>query len=358
MRRILAFFAVLLVSSVAVSATHATWTYVTDRDWDEHHGVRNDTIWVTNRDQGTFMVFNAATGRRVTREPIPVGTGAHDLVVSETAGKTFVMNELEDSVAVVSASTLERLDTIPLGPRPHHTKLSWNGRTIYVGLFGTNLIAAIDARTQTVRQYVSADATGVQAHAPRPSHNGRFVYVPHEIGNLVTELRARTGEILRSVAPGDTSGGQPSEVLPTRDGETLYVSMRNEGKIKKINLESFTMTGEAVDVGTQPESLILTPDERTLIVTLRGTPAQVAFVNTKSFTLERTVAIGGAGTFGDLAVASPDGRYVFATFDAGQTGQGGVARIDLYRRTIVTWPYPGMGRPHGIAYSTISPRTQ
>ena len=51
----------------------------------------------------------------------------------------------------------------------------------------------------------------------------------------------------------------------------LYVSMRDEGKIKTIDVDSFTVTGEvSVGVGSQPESLILTPDERILIVSLRG----------------------------------------------------------------------------------------
>jgi len=188
------------------------------------------------------------------------------------------------------------------------------------------------------------------AHAPRPSFDGRLVFVPHENGNLITELSARSGRILRSLAPGDTAAGQPSEVLPTRDGETLYVSMRNEGKIKSIDGDRFVVTGH-VAVGTQPESLILTPDEGTLIVSLRGTPAQLALVDTDTFTFQGTIVTGGPGTFGDLAVPSPDGQFVYSTFDAGIAGQGGVAKVDLQRRTVTTWMYPGVGRPHGIYYS-------
>jgi hypothetical protein len=147
-------------------------------------------------------------------------------------------------------------------------------------------------------------------------------------------------------------------VLPTLDGQTLYVAMRNEGKIKKVNVDGFTWMGEFVSVGTQPESLILTPGERTLVASLRGSPARVAFVDTEEFTFDGSVAIGGAGTFGDLAIPSPDGRFVYATFDAGATGIGGVARIDVFDRTVTTWPYPKAGRPHGVAYSTTKLQTQ
>ncbi len=97
---------------------------------------------------------------------------------------------------------------------------------------------------------------------------------------------------------------------------------------------------------------MLTPSERTLAVSMRGTPAAVAFVDTADLTLLGSVPIAGAGTAGDLAVMSDDGRYVYATFDAGVSGTGGVAVLDVRTRQVVdTWTYPDSGRPHGIWYS-------
>jgi len=344
-RTVIALLCSILIASLTSVSAH----------WG-HGPWKGDSIWVVNRDQGTLTVFDADTGKVLAPSPITVGAGVHDLVVSHQTRKAFVTNDA-DSVFVLSASTLDVLDTIQFGAgtRPHHVELSPDGRTVYVGLFGTNRIAAIDARTHEVREYISSSQSGPMAHAPHPSPDGRFIFVPHEMGNLITKLSTRTGRILRSLSPGDTSGGQPSEVLSTRDGELLYVSMRNEGKVKTVDVDSFVVTGEvslgAVDL--QPESLILTRDERTLIVTLRGKPpARLALVNTRNLALRGTVDIGGVGTLGDLAVDSPDGRYVYATVDAGANGQGGVARVDLDRGKVETWLYPGTGRPHGIAYST------
>jgi len=102
---------------------------------------------------------------------------------------------------------------------------------------------------------------------------------------------------------------------------------------------------------------MLTPSERTLVVSHRGTPAALAFVDTASLTLERMLQIGGPGTFGDLAVMTPDGQYVYATFDATGSGTGGVAVVHVPTRTLVTtWPYPGSGRPHGVWYSSRKAR--
>ena len=97
----------------------------------------------------------------------------------------------------------------------------------------------------------------------------------------------------------------------------------------------------SIPVGVQPESVMLTPSERTLVVSLRGTPASLAFADTTMLALVRTVQIGGPGTAGDLAVMTPDGRYVYATFDAGATGTGGVAVVHVPTgKVVATWPLP------------------
>ncbi len=121
--------------------------------------------------------------------------------------------------------------------------------------------------------------------------------------------------------------------------------------MKRIDLE-FPHAITSITVGDQPESVMLTPSERTLVVSSRGTPASLAFVDTKRAVLRGTVPIAGPGTFGNLAVISGDGRYVYATCDALAGGTGGVAVVDVRRRAVVkTWQYPGTGRPHGVWYS-------
>ena len=102
---------------------------------------------------------------------------------------------------------------------------------------------------------------------------------------------------------------------------------------------------------------MLTPNERTLVVSMRGMPAALAFVDTARLELIGTVQIGPAGSNGDLAVMSGNGHYVFATFDNLAAGTGGVAVVDVRTRTVVRdWQYPGTGRPHGIWHSRKKPR--
>ena len=52
-----------------------------------------------------------------------------------------------------------------------------------------------------------------------------------------------------------------------------------------------------------------------------------------------------------------NGHHVFATFDAGMGGTGGVAVVDVHKReAVATWAYPGSGRPHGVWHTRRTPR--
>jgi DNA-binding beta-propeller fold protein YncE len=176
-----------------------------------------------------------------------------------------------------------------------------------------------------------------------------LIFVPHEVGDRLSAIDAASGGLVAEINPGS----MPTEVLAAADGRRLFVAMRGEGRAKLVDLMTAQITG-SVSVGTQPESLILANGQRTLITSLRGSPAMLAFVDADTLTLLGTVPLAGAGTFGDLAVLSADGRYVYATFDAGVNGTGGVSVIDVQNgQRLGSWLYPSTGRPHGIAYSTV-----
>lgn len=302
------------------------------------------SVWVVNRDKGEVTIFDAAAG--TARSTIATSAGAHDVALSHRTRRAYVTNELDNSVSVISTGTLAQR-AIPLGPGPHHVESAGDGRTMLVGLVGTNRIGAIDTATDKVREYVSSANAAARAHAAYRARGGALIYVAHETGDELTGIDARTGAIEFSI------GGiaQASEVLADRGERRLYVSARGEGKIKVIDLKTRALAGE-VAVGPQPETMLLTPDGKTLVATMRGTPAQIALVDTRCLRVIATLPIGASGTFGDLAAMSSDGRFVFATFDRGAGGSGGVAVVDVQRRSVVdTWDYPGTGRPHGIAYS-------
>jgi len=304
---------------------------------------------------------------------LPVGRGAHDICISEQVRKAYITAETDNVVTVVDTETLAT-ESIPVGPLPHHIEPGNDGHTIYVSLashpqtlpaIGAPQYAAIDTRDNSVTYVTTSGNANARSHGVTPTLGGDKVYVAHDTGNEVTGVDLKTGVIDFSV-PGIL---RAEEVIPSRSGDVLWVSSRGEGSAKRIDLGSHAITA-SVPLGVQPESIMLTPDERTLVVGLRGTLAtattpaflpSLGFVDTTTIDgpapVVQVVPYSGAGSVGDLAVITPNGHFVFATYDKGTSGTGGVVVVDVRTRQIIDrWECPGAGRPHGIWYSRKAAR--
>jgi len=315
---------------------------------------RQGSVWVVNRDLGELTVFDARTGKVAAR--LGVGAGAHDICISEYSRKAYIAAESINTVTAVDLRTLAT-ESIDVGPMPHHLEPSRDGRTIYVTLashtptIGAAQYATIDTATNAVEYVTSSANPNARPHAVYPSRDGQTVFAAHDSGNEMTAIDVPTGTIDFQVG----SIPRAEEVAQTRAGTFLWVSARGEGTVKRIKIGR-NETPRSVGVGLQPESVMLTPSERTLVVSLRGEPAaSLAFVDTVNLVLEQKIAIAPAGTLGDLAVMTRDGEYVYATFDygLGSPTPGGVAVVHIPTRTVVsTFTYPDTGRPHGVWYSS------
>jgi len=159
--------------------------------------------------------------------------------------------------------------------------------------------------------------------------------------NEVAALDAASGVILWTLPVGTN----PSEVLAFADDKMAFVSIRNEDKLQIIDLKNPSVVAE-VPVGTQPDTLALTPDGNWLIVGLRGSPASVAMVNVKDGFAVEWVSLEGTTTGHNMVSSS--GRFSFVNVEGPSAG---VAVIDHETREAVAhYAYPGGGRPHGIFY--------
>ena len=221
---------------------------------------------------------------------------------------------------------------------------------------GKNEYAVIDTRDNSVSYNASSHNADARSHGVTPTLEGDKLYVAHDTGSQVTGIDLETGAIDFTVADIPRA----EEVIPSRFADVLWASSRGSNSVKRIDLVSHQITA-SVPVGAQPESIMLTPDEGTLVVSMRGTPASLGFIDTASVgspaPVVQVVPIADAGSAGDLAVMTPNGHFVFATYDNGSTGKGGIVVVDVRTREIVKgWEYPGTGRPHGIWYSRKAAR--
>jgi YVTN family beta-propeller protein len=316
-------------------------------------------VWMSNRDTNSAVAFHANTGERLWT--VPVEQQPNSVTSPRGTGKAYVTNEASNTVSVISKGVVTTTISIPTpDAKPHHMISSPDGKFVYVAEFGSNKVAVIDTGTDSLVREVVAHpealpdfpAAKIRTHAVGISADGRTLYAVNTGANTVTALDASTGAIAWGPL---TVGKGPSEVAPARDGKKLYVSIRDEDMVQVIDLSvpgSPRLLPNPVSVGDQPDTLELTPDGGLLIVALRGTPARVDLVETRSLSV-RSVEIPGATTTGHQSL-SGDGQTTFVAIEGARgkdepEGVPGVAVIDNRTGEVTRHlPSPGGGRPHGV----------
>ena len=309
------------------------------------------TVFVTERQRGTVTAFDAATGSPLWTAP----TGLSPIGVTWPDGtaKLYTSDENSNQMTVIDVVTGAPLGAIAMGPLPHHLQASPNGKLIYVAEFGHNQIGVVDTDVDTrVAGYVASPLSNARTHAVWITRDGKDLYATNsranraEIGD-VAKLDAVTGALLCNTPVG----ADPSEVVVTPDRSFAYVSVRRENKVKELDLRAPcpVLTGREAIVGTQPDTLQLTNDGKTLVIALRGTPAQVSFLDLESFAAV-IAPIPGHTTTGHQWL-SANGRYTFVAVE----NPGGVALVDNRSgATLALYPYPvppGGNRAHGLFYT-------
>ncbi len=171
---------------------------------------------------------------------IPLEAAASDVAVGRF-GMVFVGEEFIDQIAVIDAATGERVGTIGTkGLRPHHLEASRNGRWITYGMYGTNLVGVIDARTGTlVGEWAASKDPAARSHASVITPNGRTVYVANDTTNEVTAVDVRTGTLL----PWRVEIHHAHELVLTRDQRTMYVVGRMMNMLTVVDVEQQTVMG-------------------------------------------------------------------------------------------------------------------
>jgi DNA-binding beta-propeller fold protein YncE len=330
-RTIIASLVALAAVAVLVSVAAAGRS---DRDGKPVSGA----IWVANRGANTIRAFDATTGNVLTTIAMRAGSQPGDLAYAR--GKLYVAEEFGSppAIAIVDAVTGMVLKRIFTGPRPHHVHVTRDGDLIAYGVFGSNKVGIIDTGSDMLLgEWPASTNPAARSHAGVFSADGNTVYVANEGVNELSALDPRTGELLWTMTVPAIH-----ELIVSRHGKTAYVSCRSASELRVVDLKRQVITA-TIPLGPMPDTLQLSENEMELTVGLRGSPAQIAVVNTRTWTSE-IVTIGGPGTIAGHQWTSPSGRLTFAAFE----GPGaGVAVIDHRRGSLIqTLDYPG--RPHGL----------
>jgi outer membrane protein assembly factor BamB len=306
------------------------------------------TIWVANRGTHTIRGFDAATGAVVNTIDMAPNSQPGDLAFAQ--GKLYVAEEFgtPPAIAIVDPEIGIVVNRILLatGSRPHHVHASTGGTLVAFGLYGTDMVAVVDTRDDTLLGPWDTNplTTNGRVHAGVFSQDGNTLYLTSDASSEVIALDPRTGDVFwRMTVPG------AHELVVTNNGKAAYVSRRTANRLAIINLEEHTYQ-DLLTLGL-PDSLELSANEKLLTVGLRTMPGQIAVVDTETMNYQ-LVNLGVAGettTLGAHQWTSPSGRYTFAVYEGG--ANPGVAVIDHFsgHEVVQRLSYPG--RPHGIDHA-------
>jgi DNA-binding beta-propeller fold protein YncE len=329
---------VLLIASTSAVGAHSA----------RRQSHPRETVLVTERQLGSVTAFDGATGRVIWT----ARTGATPIGVTSPhgTGKVYTSDEGSNQMSVFDLRTGTLLKTIPMGQGPHHLMASRNGRHLYVGEFLQNTVGVVDTASDTeTAHYLANPLPDARTHAVFVTRDGKDLYTTNtradrtQVGD-VAHIDAGNGRLVCNT----TVGVDPSEILVTPGGKRGYVSVRGENKVKELDLRGRcpALTGGEAVVGTQPDTLQLTPDRHTLVVTLRGTPAQISLLDTGTFAV-RMVSLPGHTTTGHHWL-SGDGSLSFVAVES----PAGLVVVDNHTGTVLadyTYPNPPGGtRAHGV----------
>jgi DNA-binding beta-propeller fold protein YncE len=313
------------------------------------------TVWAVERfdgGQNTLAAFDAATGEVLA--VVPIGRRPIGVTAPHGTGKVYTADERSNQLSVLSKADFSIVRQIPTGPAsfPHHIMASPNGKFVYFGRYNTNTVGVVDTSLdEMVATWPASQNALAKTHAVWITGDGKHLYATNEGATqsspgTVSKLDARTGELIWEFGIGT----RPSEILVTPNGKTAYVSVRNDNRLRVLDVsgDQPRLVGETF-IGVQPDTLQVTNDGKTLVVGLRSIP-QMALMDTETLEV-RFVTFPGYSISGHEWL-SANGKYTFIALEASDTSRPGAIGVVENRtgEVLDTWPYPGGPWPHGVFY--------
>ena len=252
------------------------------------------TLLIANAVGNDITLMNPVNGEITGRipniiDPYQIGYSPNN--------KWFVSNcNRLDRVDVyqASGSDLKLAKSIKLGKTPSHLAFTADSKIAFITLQDSNELAAIDLDTQTVvwkmtigkvpagiwmtpgdqyllvgitgedyvqvidwknRKEVKRILTGKGAHNFRPLGDKKHVFVTNRIASSISLINMQTLEKVGDIT-GLPAGPDDMEITP--DGKTLWVTLRFSKKVGVIDIPSMKLTS-VIPVGRSPHGVFFTP---------------------------------------------------------------------------------------------------
>ena len=245
------------------------------------------TLYVSRGYLGDVAAFDVASHRELWRLQVTSQRADH-VALSSDGGRLFVSALTTNQVQAIDTQTHSFIGSFATGDWPHVLEFSPNGRYVYNGSLGNQLlpqgapnkmrITVADARTLKVVRTLPFDA-GVRPFVF--SHDGRRLYVQFSYFNGFRVVDPVTGNVLRTknlpvrgpgahVKPSDYPNQAAHHGIDiSGDGRTICDAATISNYVALVARRSLT-TEAIIPVGDQPAEAETSLDGRYCFVANRG----------------------------------------------------------------------------------------
>jgi YVTN family beta-propeller protein len=319
------------------------------------------------------------TGAQTPQTPAATTTNAGEAAL-------LVLNKADNTLAIVDPAALKVLARVPVGEGPHEVVASADGRTAYVGNYGTQQVSGsslsvidIAARKETKRVdlgalrrphgiveaggkiYFTAEANrAVARYDPATdkvdwlmgtgesvSHmlvitpDAKKIYTANMLSNTVTALNVGAGPTppnITQIAVGKT----PEGIGISPDGREVWAANRDDGTVSIIDTATNKVVETLAKFSQLPFRVAFTPDGKRVLI---PDPVGGELVVFDAATRKERGRIKIAGGTVGVAVAADSKRAYVALQETGS-----VAAVDLEKMEVVGKVETGKG-PDGVAWA-------
>jgi YVTN family beta-propeller protein len=191
--------------------------------------------------------------------------GSQDRATSEATPpgnvRLYAVDRYE-GVRRLDPNTLEVIDSIDSGPRPHGIVASADGRTLYITLEVSNEVIKVDVATHEV---LARASVGEVPNEPTLSADGRYLFVPLRAAGGTDIVDTETMTRVKTLDSG--AGSHNAYTAP--DGGLVYSTSMGDDQIAVIDPATLELV-RIIPLSGQPRPVALTADGRLAHVVLSG----------------------------------------------------------------------------------------
>jgi YVTN family beta-propeller protein len=288
-------------------------------------------------------VINPATQAVLAKLPSP--QGPHEINLSPDGKLAYVSDSgagpntpRGNSIVVLDLRSLSVKRTFKTCESPHDTRVSRNGRILWVACAPSKAILELDAGTGAIRKTWDTKLDGGWFVEITP--DDQKLFVPHLEAKALSMIDRRTS-LVRTLFSGNTLFGVT--VAPV--GNEIWVSDADENKLSIVdaatgNVAATISLGAAKKDQSSFSRLRFTPDGERVVV-VRG--SEFMIVDVKRRSIVSTIEMPHAGK---VVTVSGDSRHAFVSHPAADS----VSIINLVNRNVERTFVVGK-QPDGIAWA-------